>query len=80
MYLKKIVISGFRPFSKKTEIFLNKGLNLLVGENASGKTSIIDSIRFLLNEDEYVKSGVKEEDFNNLIEEKKYLLEAYFLN
>lgn len=78
MYLKKLVISGFRPFNNEVEIHLNKGLNLLVGENASGKSSIVDAIRFLLNEDEYVKNGIRDEDFNNSSEEKNIFIKGIF--
>ncbi len=47
MYLSKIQISNFRKI-QSLNLELNKGLNLLVGENDSGKTAIIDAIKFIL--------------------------------
>lgn len=63
MYLSEIKIEGYRIFDESTTVIFNKGLNLLVGENGSGKSTIIDAIRLLLNEDEYSRSGITEEDF-----------------
>lgn len=63
MYLSEIKIEGYRIFEESITITFNKGLNLLVGENGSGKSTIIDAVRLLLNEDEYSRSGINEEDF-----------------
>jgi putative ATP-dependent endonuclease of the OLD family len=38
-----------------------------LGENASGKTAIIDAIRLLLNEDEYGRMGISSSDFHRPI-------------
>ena len=54
MYLSKISINKFRSFSEATEVYFTKGLNLLVGENASGKSAVIDAIRVLLNVPEFL--------------------------
>lgn len=63
MYLSEITIEGYRVFNEKTTINFNRGLNLLVGENGCGKSTIIDAIRILLNEDEYSRNGINDEDF-----------------
>ena len=63
MYLSEITIEGYRVFKEKTTINFNRGLNLLVGENGCGKSTIIDAIRILLNEDEYSRNGINDEDF-----------------
>lgn len=47
MYLYKIQIDNFRKV-QHLDLELNKGLNLLVGENDSGKSAIIDAIKFVL--------------------------------
>jgi putative ATP-dependent endonuclease of OLD family len=47
MYLSKIQIANFRKI-QSLDLELNRGLNLLVGENDSGKTAIIDAIKFIL--------------------------------
>ena len=46
MYLGKIQIENFRRF-KSVDLVFQSGLNLLVGENDSGKSSIIDAIKFV---------------------------------
>jgi len=46
MYLSKIIIQNFRQF-KSLELEFQQGLNLLIGENDSGKSSIIDAIKLL---------------------------------
>ena len=47
MYLEKLIIKNFRSISELTLNF-NKGLNVLIGENNSGKTAIIDALRICL--------------------------------
>ncbi len=44
MFLKKINIKNFRGL-KGTTLEFNDGLNILIGENNSGKTSILDALR-----------------------------------
>lgn len=44
MFLKKIAIKNFRCLKSLTLDF-HKGVNILVGENNSGKTAIIDALR-----------------------------------
>lgn len=53
MYLSKLSMQNFRMFSDKTEVKFSKGLNLLVGENGCGKSTVIDAIRVLLSESEF---------------------------
>lgn len=48
MYLKEIHISKFRGINELT-INFQKGLNVLIGENNSCKTAIIDAIRIALS-------------------------------
>lgn len=63
MYLSKISIKNFRLFSDAVEVSFSKGLNLLVGENGCGKSSVVDAIRALLGENEFSRRGIVEEDF-----------------
>ncbi len=67
MYLSKIDIQGFKGFSN-FQFPLKSGLNVLIGENAVGKSCIIDAIRLLLLEDEYGRSGVVESHFHKSYE------------
>ena len=48
MYLQELRISNFRCFSEPQTIEFSKGINVLVGENDSGKTAIIDAIRIVM--------------------------------
>ena len=43
MYIKKIKLKNFRNY-KEQEVDLNNGINLFFGNNAQGKTNIIESI------------------------------------
>jgi predicted ATPase len=45
--LKSITIENFFSFGKATKIELNAGLNILVGINASGKSTIIKALQLL---------------------------------
>jgi putative ATP-dependent endonuclease of the OLD family len=47
MYLQRLEISNFRCL-KSAVIHFNKGLNVIIGENNSGKSAIIDSLRICL--------------------------------
>lgn len=73
MYLSELKLWNFRKFgsgnfnrnSPDLIIPLQKGLNLLVGENDSGKTAIIDAIKYVLltNSREYIRLEI--DDFYN---------------
>lgn len=63
MYLSNLNIQGFKGFNE-LHLPLRAGLNVLIGENAVGKSGIIDAIRLLLLEDEYGRSGVVESHFH----------------
>jgi len=47
MYIKKLNITNFRAF-KYVSLSFNKGVNILIGENNSGKSAIIDALRICL--------------------------------
>jgi putative ATP-dependent endonuclease of the OLD family len=48
VYISEIEIENFRLF-KSMSVELNNGLNVIVGENNSGKTALIDAIRLTLD-------------------------------
>lgn len=52
MYISELEIDGYKNCNKKSKISFNPGINILVGENASGKTTIIDAIRMILRDSE----------------------------
>lgn len=47
MYLEKVKIRNFRLF-QNLEFTLSKGMNVVVGENDSGKTALVDAVRLTL--------------------------------
>lgn len=72
MFLSNIKLWNFRKFGSDTEFDLKnpnlnmplkKGLNVLIGENDSGKTAIIDAIKLVLGTHSLEWTRVAEEDF-----------------
>lgn len=56
MYLKKITIKNFRVFDETgIDVVFNKGVNAVIGENNSGKSSLIDAIRIAFSTIPYNK-------------------------
>jgi putative ATP-dependent endonuclease of the OLD family len=68
MYLAEIVIENYRIFgsgdAKRLDLSLNKGLNVIVGENDCGKTGIIDAIRHLFGTTSLDYNFLTEDDFH----------------
>lgn len=48
MYISKIIINNFRIFSKK-EIEFNEKINVLIGPNNSGKSTLITALQILFD-------------------------------
>ena len=48
VFIKKIVIQGFKSFARRTEIPFDKGVNVVIGANGSGKSNISDALCFAL--------------------------------
>lgn len=69
MHLSSIKIKGYKVFNQEFTVTLNSGLNILVGENGSGKSTVIDAIRLILLEDEYGRSGIDASDFHRPIDQ-----------
>jgi putative ATP-dependent endonuclease of the OLD family len=77
MYLHELKLWNFRKFGGKGDVFADKkgirppdlnvpfqdGLNVLIGENDSGKTAIIDAIKFVLKTHSTEWIRVSFEDF-----------------
>jgi putative ATP-dependent endonuclease of OLD family len=63
MYLSHLTIKGFRLFGKEFEVPLSPGLNVLAGENDSGKSAIMDAIRLALGTTSQDYLRVEDSDF-----------------
>ena len=64
MYISKVSLVNYRNFENSFFLF-NKGINTIIGENASGKTNLFRAIRLILD-DNLLSSAYKlnENDFN----------------
>jgi len=48
LYIKKLVMHGFKSFPRKTEIPFTEGINVILGPNGSGKSNLSDALCFVL--------------------------------
>lgn len=71
MYLAELKLWNFRKYSKQgwdldvphLVVSFSEGLNVLIGENDSGKTAIIDAIKLVLKTHAYEWIKIENEDF-----------------
>jgi chromosome segregation protein len=48
LFLRSLQLLGFKTFARQTEILFEGGVTAIVGPNGSGKTNIVDSIKWVL--------------------------------
>ncbi len=63
MYLKTFRIKNFRGI-RETILNFSPGINILIGENNAGKTSVLDALRICLGFKEHNALRVRKKDFN----------------
>ena len=56
MYISKVVIENYRCVGSKTEIKLKPGVNVFIGENNSGKTTVLNALGFFLIDEDALNS------------------------
>ena len=88
MYLHQLKLWNFRKYRLSGDhkeisndnfglnVEFQPGLNVLVGENDSGKTAIIDAIRYLLDTNSQERTWITEDDFH--VGETSMRIEACF--
>jgi putative ATP-dependent endonuclease of the OLD family len=67
MHIAKIKIRNFKCFRGDFELVLNKGMNVLVGENDSGKSTILEAINLAISgvfHGRYLRHDLSEHVFN----------------
>lgn len=70
MYISKIYIENFKLFKGSFELELNQGINILVGNNDAGKSTIIEAIHLALTglySGKYLKNELSQYIFNKEI-------------
>jgi putative ATP-dependent endonuclease of OLD family len=71
LFLKEVRLYNWRKFESPKEgapglvVTFKEGLNILIGENDSGKTAIIDAIRMVLGTNSRTSDWIEDEDFSS---------------
>jgi len=67
MVIDKVVIRNFKSFKNKFTIDLNSGLNIIVGDNEAGKSTILEAINLALTglyNGRYLRNEISQYLFN----------------
>lgn len=67
MHISKVIIKNFKSFRNPFYLELDKGLNILVGNNEAGKSTILEAIHLALSglsNGKYLRNDLSEYLFN----------------
>ncbi|GAB5417011.1 MAG: AAA family ATPase [Crocinitomicaceae bacterium] len=70
MYIKKIVLNNYKCFKGEFTLELNKNLNILVGDNEVGKSTILEAIHLSLSgfiHGKYLRTEIDQSFFNKQV-------------
>jgi putative ATP-dependent endonuclease of the OLD family len=70
MYINKVIIENFKCFESTFSLTLNKNLNIIVGDNEAGKSSILEAIHLALSgwtNGKYLQSELTQSLFNEKV-------------
>lgn len=70
MFISKIIIKGYRNFPDN-EVDFNDGVNVIIGHNNAGKTSLLKAIRLLIDANAVRKLDIDDFSKNASLEELK---------
>jgi putative ATP-dependent endonuclease of OLD family len=73
MKIEKLVLQNYKSFKERTVIEFNDGLNILVGDNEAGKSTILEAIHLCLSgilDGKYLKHDFHQYLFNYEIVEE----------
>ena len=73
MYISELKLWNFRKYGGENfdlnnphlEVPFKKGMNVLIGENDSGKTAVIDAIKYVLKTYAFESIRIQHDDFYN---------------
>jgi len=73
MFIKEMIIENFKCFEGRFPLELNPGLNILVGDNETGKSTILEAIHLALEGwiyGKYLRTELTQSLFNNQVVNK----------
>lgn len=71
MYISELKINGFRTFKEETTIKFHEGINVIIGHNNAGKTTLIKALELLFDVERSKRLSIDDFNKNTTVEELK---------